>query len=98
MLPCRIKFDDGEVLDFEIIEFNKDSKKIIVSHTKTFETDMDASVGGGEKKKAPSSKGKTDNKAIKKINDSQEKTTLGDLGVLSGLKEEMEQAEKKSKK
>jgi len=87
-----------EVLDFEIIEFNKDSKKIIVSHTKTFETDMDASVGGGEKKKATSSKGKADNKAIKKINESQEKTTLGDLGVLSGLKEEMEQAEKKSKK
>ncbi len=88
-----------EMLDFEIIEFNKDSKKIIVSHTKTFETDMDASVGGGDKKKkAPSAKGKTDNKAIKKINESQEKTTLGDLGVLSDLKEEMEQAEKKSKK
>ena len=93
------KAESEEVLDFEIIEFNKDSKKIIVSHTKIFETDMDASVGGGDKKKkSPSSKGKTDNKAIKKINEAQEKTTLGDLGVLSGLKEEMEQAEKKSKK
>ena len=93
------KAANEEVLDFEIIEFNKDSKKIIVSHTKIFETDMDASVGGGDKKKkSPSAKGKTDNKAIKKINEAQEKTTLGDLGVLSGLKEEMEQAEKKSKK
>ena len=93
------KAESEEVLDFEIIEFNKDSKKIIVSHTKIFETDMDASVGGGDKKKkSPSAKGKTDNKAIKKINEAQEKTTLGDLGVLSGLKEEMEQAEKKSKK
>ncbi|NQV51700.1 MAG: 30S ribosomal protein S1 [Flavobacteriales bacterium] len=92
-----------ETLEFEIIEFNKDAKKIIVSHTKTFEADMDSrpATGGapaGDKKRKPSGKGKADNKAIKKINESQEKTTLGDLGVLSGLKEEMEQAEKYGKK
>ncbi len=92
-----------ETLDFEIIEFNKDAKKIIVSHTKTFEADMDSrpTTGGapaGDKKRKPSGKGKADNKAIKKINESQEKTTLGDLGVLSDLKEEMEQAEKDGKK
>ena len=50
--------------------------------------------GGGDKKRKPSGKAKADSKAIKKINESQEKTTLGDLGVLSNLKEEMEQAEK----
>ncbi|MEX2595721.1 MAG: 30S ribosomal protein S1 [Salibacteraceae bacterium] len=93
------KAANDETLDFEIIEFNKDAKKIIVSHTKTFEKDMDASVGGGgDKKRKSSAKGKGESKAMKKINESQEKTTLGDLGVLSGLKEEMEEAEKGSKK
>jgi small subunit ribosomal protein S1 len=88
-----------EVLDFEIIEFNKDAKKIIVSHTKTFEADMDATPSGGDKKrKSTGGKGKSDSKAVKAINDAQEKTTLGDLGVLSDLKEEMEQAEKQGKK
>lgn len=91
-----------ETLDFEIIEFNKDAKKIIVSHTKTFEADMDSrptsAPAGGDKKRKTAGKGKSDNKAIKKINESQEKTTLGDLGVLSNLKEEMEQAEKDDKK
>ncbi len=88
-----------EALDFEIIEFNKDAKKIIVSHTKTFETDMDTSksTGGADKKRRPSGKAKSDSKAVQKIQDAQEKTTLGDLGVLSDLKEEMEQAEKKKK-
>ena len=46
-------------------------------------------------------KGGGDRRAVKKINDSMEKTTLGDLDVLSSLKSEMEEAEKggsKSKK
>ena len=82
-----------ETLDFTIIEFNKDAKKIIVSHTKTFEAGMEDEV---DNKRKPA-RGKTDRKAVKKINDSVEKTTLGDLGVLSNLKEEMEQAEGKKK-
>lgn len=95
------KAKQDETLDFEIIEFNKDAKKIIVSHTKTFETDMDTSVGGGSTDKRrgkTSTRSKGDSKAVKKINESQEKTTLGDLGVLSDLKDEMEKAEKDDKK
>lgn len=99
------KANADETLDFQIIEFNKDAKKIIVSHTKTFDSEHGGSepvsTGGGEKKRKPAAsggaKGKTDRKAVKKINDSMEKTTLGDLGVLSNLKNEMEEAEKKDK-
>jgi small subunit ribosomal protein S1 len=87
-----------ETLDFQIIEFNKDSKKIIISHTKTHDEEVgrdsgDNKRGGGK----VSGKVKNDRKAVKKINESLEKTTLGDLDVLSSLKDEMEQAEKKKK-
>lgn len=85
------KASADEVLDFQIIEFSKDAKKIIVSHTKTH----DATGGGDiEKGKKRTSKPKGDNRAVKKINESIEKTTLGDLGVLEGLKDQMEKQEK----
>ncbi|MCO4807394.1 MAG: 30S ribosomal protein S1 [Flavobacteriales bacterium] len=91
-----------ETLDFMIIEFNKDSKKIIVSHTKTFEaTHGDDDVADKRKSGGAAKKGGGDRRAVNKINDSMEKTTLGDLDVLSSLKSEMEEAEKggsKSKK
>jgi small subunit ribosomal protein S1 len=91
-----------ETLDFQIIEFNKDSKKIIISHTKTHDAaaaDPTSSDSGGNKRKsAGGGKAKNDRSAVKKINDSIEKTTLGDLDVLSSLKDEMEQAEKSDAK
>ena len=85
-----------ETLDFQIIEFNKDAKKIIVSHSKTHEGARAADDEVVDQKRK--AKAKSDRRAVQKINDSLEKTTLGDLGVLSNLKEEMEQAEKKPKK
>jgi len=72
-----------EKLNFKVIEFNKDAKKIVVSHTRTFEEGEDKpttkrkSSGGGSK-------------AVDAINKSNEKSTLGDLDALSALKSEME--------
>ena len=54
--------------------------------------------GGNKRKSAGGGKAKNDRSAVKKINDSIEKTTLGDLDVLSSLKDEMEQAEKSDAK
>jgi small subunit ribosomal protein S1 len=71
-----------EKLPFMIIEFNKEAKKIIASHTKTFKSEVE-----GEKKSGP--KGNTKS-AIKNLNSSQEKSTLGDLDALAKLKSEME--------
>ena len=81
-----------EELDFKIIDFNKNAKKILVSHTQIFKEAKHAA--DNKKKAAAKSKAKASSKAVKKLNDSQEKTTLGDLGVLENLKSEMEKDDK----
>jgi len=83
-------------LDFKVIEFSKDAKKIIVSHSRIHEAVVEAEVKKDVTKKK--TQGKAARKAVKDLNSSAEKTTLGDLGVLSSLKDEMEEAEKKDSK
>jgi len=74
-----------EALDFKVIEFNKESKKIVVSHTRTFEEGEDL----------PTTKEKTTKKstssasAVAKNNQNTEKSTLGDLDALVALKQKM---------
>lgn len=89
------KLKADEKIDFMVIEFNKHTKKIIVSHARIHEEvqkETDEKVLNDKKSKA-----KTTRKAITKIQDSIERTTLGDLQALSSLKDEMEQAEKTKK-
>jgi small subunit ribosomal protein S1 len=84
-----------EVLDFKVIEFNKDSKKIIVSHSRIKE---DASTEEKVQKTAGRRADAQDARnSVKKIRSSMEKTTLGDLGELANLKSDMEKSEKKAK-
>lgn len=83
-----VKVED--VLDFKVIEFSKDNKKIIVSHARTHEAEKPSDKSSGKEKGEDDTK-----KAVKKIKDNLEKSTLGDLSVLSDLKNEMEQNEKK---
>jgi small subunit ribosomal protein S1 len=97
----HLRKDDGnnleaeETVDFKVIEFNKDSKKIIVSHTRTFEEgDESKPTAKGKKKPAAGGGGKS-NSAVKAVNDSSEKSTLGDIDALSALKDQMEKTEKK---
>ncbi|WP_247235840.1 30S ribosomal protein S1 [Telluribacter sp. SYSU D00476] len=81
----------GESLDFTVLEFSKDEKKIVLSHTKVWQG------GGVEEKKEERAKkptAKADAPAAKEV----EKATFGDLDVLSALKEQMEETEKKDKK
>lgn len=83
-----------ETLDFKVIEFNKEAKKIVVSHTRTFEEGTDEkpakAVGG---KKGATGGGSATSQAVKAINQSNEKSTLGDLDALAALKEKMEGGE-----
>lgn len=72
-----------EQLDFKVIEFSKDNKKIVVSHAKTWQIEEPK-----EDKKASS-----EEKTMKKLNDQLEKTTLGDIDALANLKEEMTKEE-----
>jgi len=78
-----------ETLDFKVIEFNKDSKKIVVSHTRTFEDGEDKPTA---KTKSTSSarSGGSSNSAVAANNQNNEKSTLGDLDALAELKEKMD--------
>ncbi|MBM3454314.1 MAG: 30S ribosomal protein S1 [Bacteroidetes bacterium] len=73
-----------ESLDFVVIEFNKDAKKIVVSHTRTFEEGSDKPSTGAKGRKTSES-----NKEVQAINQSTEKATLGDIDALVELKEKM---------
>ena len=79
----KSKAKNGETLDFKVIEFNKDSKKIIVSHTRTFQDGQDAATTEGDDRKERATK-----KTVKQINDNLEKTTLGELDSFQKLKED----------
>jgi small subunit ribosomal protein S1 len=95
----HLKKEDGslakieEVLDFRVIEFNKDSKKIVVSHTRTFEEGEEiAPAPAKAAKTAKKPVGNATDQAVKAINQNNEKSTLGDLDALAGLKEKMDKA------
>jgi small subunit ribosomal protein S1 len=81
-----------ETLEFMVIEFSKDNKKIILSHSRIFQA-----VQATEKAKAKAdskAKAKETSATMSKMNSNTEKTTLGDLSVLSDLKAEMQENEK----
>ncbi len=78
-----------EKLEFKVIEFNKDAKKIIVSHSRVFEDVQRAEVNAEKKAKDKSTK-----TAMKNVKEKVEKTTLGDVTDLAALKSEMERSEK----
>ncbi len=82
-----------EVLDFKIVDFNKNARKIAVSHTQIFKDAEYEEIK--EKRATAKTEQKNTSKKIKSMQDSQEKTTLGDLDALSKLKSEMEKGEKK---
>jgi small subunit ribosomal protein S1 len=95
--PKHLVKEDGtsakveEKLPFKVIEFNKSAKRIILSHSRTFEDIKRAEESAERKDKEASIK-----KATKKMKSNLEKTTLGDLPDLMALKSEMEENIKKS--
>jgi small subunit ribosomal protein S1 len=101
----NLKKEDGstakveETLDFIIQEFNKNQRKISVSHTGTWKEEE---IGSAEapKKSAPRPGGKKpgqssegDSQAVRAVNAQVEKSTLGDLSALMNLKEKMEEGD-----
>ena len=77
----------GEELPFKVIEFNKDSKRIILSHSRTFE-DVQR-----EERKAANKKPRAKKEDAVKIENQPAATTLGDIDVLAQLKAQMEKGE-----
>ena len=82
----------GEELDFKVIEFNKDAKRIILSHSRIFE-DAARSAERAEKKAAAAAK-RAEKKAAAKdepiIENKAAATTLGDIDALAALKQQLE--------
>ena len=88
----KSKARQGETLDFKVIEFSKENKKIIVSHSRIHQDNIEGERVKSENEEAK--KERATKKTVKKINEALEKTTLGDLSVLANLKEEIEKEEK----
>ncbi|MEI6684096.1 MAG: 30S ribosomal protein S1 [Bacteroidota bacterium] len=82
---------EEDALDFKVIEFSKENKKIILSHSKIYQD-----VANAEKNKEAKTGLKKESdtkKAVKKLKDNLEKTTLGDIDALANLKADMVKAE-----
>ncbi len=81
------KTEIGESLDFKVLEFSKDDRRISLSHKATWSAEVDEkpATQAAPARKPQQTKGKT----IANINQQSEKSTLGDLEALSALKEKM---------
>ena len=77
-----------EIAQFMVIEFDRNDKKIILSHSRIWEK-MKADEKDAEMKEKRA-EAETTKKAVKTIQGKVEKTTLGDLGVLADLKKKMD--------
>ena len=81
----------GDIADFKVIEFNKEGRRVVVSHSQ---------MHGDMQKENEKKEAKETGKNVKKIQANVERSTLGDLEALSQLKADMQADEdkKKSKK
>ena len=74
----------GETLPFKVVELRRSTRRIILSHLRTYQE---------MKEKAAATEAETTKKAVKKVNATVEKTTLGDIDALAALKEKLEKGE-----
>ena len=86
---------EGEKLPFKVIEFNKGSKKITLSHTRTYEETKREEARKEAREK--DSEANSTQKVVRKLKDNLEKTTLGDISSLADLKSRLEAEEKAGK-
>jgi small subunit ribosomal protein S1 len=72
----KSKFTKGATMDFKVLEFNKEYRRIVASHTAVFKEEEEKNVKA----------------AKKKVEASSEKTTLGDISELADLKKKMDKS------
>ncbi|MBR3855383.1 MAG: S1 RNA-binding domain-containing protein, partial [Bacteroidaceae bacterium] len=98
--PKHLVKEDGsqakaeEKLEFKVIEFNKEAKRIILSHSRIFE-DVAKAEEKAEKKAAAAAR-KSSKKAVEEtpaIQNQAASTTLGDIDALAALKSKLESGE-----
>ncbi|WP_396199117.1 30S ribosomal protein S1, partial [Flavobacterium sp.] len=81
------KLKKGDSIEFKVIEFNKEFKRIVASHTATFREE--------EEKNFKSASNESSNNNVASSSNNAEKSTLGDIDALMELKAKMEKSEKK---
>ena len=93
--PARhLRKEDGSFLGlddtnrFMVIEFDRNDKKIILSHTRVWEQAKNEERNAEMKEKRADAE--TTKRAVRNIQNKVEKPTLGDLGVLADLKKKMD--------
>jgi len=74
----------GETLSFKVTELRRSTRRILLSHVRTYSEAKEAKVAA---------EADTTKKAVKKINSNIEKTTLGDISELAALKDKLEKGE-----
>ena len=74
----------GETLPFKVMELRRSTRRIILSHLRTYQE---------VKEKAVATEAENTKKAVKKVNSNVEKATLGDIDALAALKEKLEKGE-----
>jgi small subunit ribosomal protein S1 len=94
------KAEVGDALDFKVLEFSKDDRRIVLSHKATWsaEEEQRPAAGAGAGKPQAGKKGGAPGKqqtSIQSINQQNEKSTLGDLDALAALREKMSGGEPK---
>jgi small subunit ribosomal protein S1 len=82
---------EDAVIDFKVTEFNKENKRIVVSHTSVWKADNE--VKRVEEVKTKTEEKEKTAKAVKKSNDSQEKSTFADVEGLAALKAQLEKGD-----
>ncbi|MGL4851952.1 MAG: 30S ribosomal protein S1 [Phocaeicola sp.] len=96
--PKHLVKEDGsqaqmdEKMEFKVIEFNKDAKRIILSHSRIFE-DVAKAEERAEKKasaKKTSSPRREESNSTASIQNQAASTTLGDFDALAALKQQLE--------
>ncbi len=97
-MPARhLRKEDGsnvavdETIPVVIIEFDRNDKRIMVSHTRIWE--QAAAEERETVKKAAKAETENTTKTVKNIQQKVEKPTLGDLGALAALKDKLKKAE-----
>ena len=77
-----------ETAQFMVIEFDRNEKRVVLSHTRIWEQ-VKAEEKDAERKEKTAEAART-KKAVKDVQSKVEKTTLGDLGVLADLKKKLD--------
>ena len=86
------KTENGESLDFKVLEFSKEDRRIALSHRAMWSAEEEKPAEAAPKVAAVRKKTESKGKSIANINQQSEKSTLGDLEALSALKEKMSAA------